>query len=154
MSLKPFTTAFFKVLTVVAACLALCATIGCSGSPATLEEYFDAHPDVLQSEVADFESALSGDEFAGSNVEVKDNHIIMTGALNIDLDDFDATTQQSLLTALEDYLKEPAGIEAMVQSVKNTEEATGIEGITITIAYTDKNGRDLTSATYGSGGIV
>ena len=154
MSPKPFTAAFFKVLAAVAACFALCAAIGCSSAPATLEAYYDAHPADLQKEIQDFESSLPSDTFSGSNVEVKDNHIIMTGELNFDFSTLDDQTQQKMLSAVSEYLTSSENTEMLSDAVKNTENATGISGITLTIAYTDNAGRDLVSQTYDSQGIV
>lgn len=154
MRLKVFTAQLFKMAAVVAACFALCAALGCSSSPTTLEEYYDAHPAELQKETQDFENSLPSDTFSGSSVEIKENHIIMTGQLTFNFSELDAETQQTMVSAVNEYLNDSTNVASMSQAAKDTEDATGIDGITISIVYTDNTGRLITSATYSSDGIV
>ena len=128
--------------------------VGCSKTPATLEEYYDVHPDQLQKEVDDFKNSLSSDDFSDSSLTVSGNRIKMTGVMNFNLDEVDTDTKQLIISTLEDYLNDLGSARQMAAAVKDTESITGIKGITLTMIYADNRGRELASITYDANGIA
>ena len=154
MSFAATSSKFLRGLFLAVLGILLVGAVGCTKAPETLEEYYEIHPDQLQKEIDDFESGLSGGDFAGSSVEVKGNEVVMTAALNMDFNDLDAETMDFLIATVEESIASSGTYDDMSTAVKNTEEATGIEGIKITIAYTDKNGTPLASASFDANGAV
>ena len=127
------------VLTLIAAVAAFTVITGC-GSNATLEKYFQDHPD----EWSDVEDELKdmGGEMFTVDLSVKDNQItqIMTYKETFDADS---------VAQMKEYFtnNEAALREEIVQSIATIEKQASISGVTWLMQYNNGDGTEIFSLT-------
>lgn len=129
----------YMVLTVIMAMTVIMALLaGCSSSPQTLEDYVASDEDV-QAELEDLESSL-GD---GGSIEVVDNEIIFTYKFDTT---YDSTTAEVMTSSLESAM---ASYDDTFEGiVDDLEEASGIDGVTMTVNYLNGDDSVLYTKTY------
>ena len=125
------------ITTIAMAVTAMTLFVGC-GAPASLEEAVAKDKDAQ-------EQINQMAEDSGVSVEIKENALIYTYDLGMELDeDTKAAVVEQLDAGISSYDSTFVGI------AKTLEDETKVSGITVIVNYTDSNGEVVYSATFNS----